>query len=114
MLDSRARKKKLKGVWGRACGSFLSEWVRGSLETYVQDSGVSTHGGGDPKKDACQIFAFMLNREVFFFPFPFIQSSPTYMSSFKLTSTPLEWDSEGSSVWFKVTELVSKDTRLLF
>lgn len=41
-------------------------------------------------RKAPPVFAFISNRGLFFFPFPFIQSSHVYMSLFKLTSTLFE------------------------
>ena len=37
-----------------ACGSFLPEWVRGSLGTSIQDPRGSTHGGVALNKNAAQ------------------------------------------------------------
>lgn len=51
VLDSRTRKKKIKGGGGDNAAS-SSGWVRGSLRAYVQDPGASSHRGADPKQEA--------------------------------------------------------------
>lgn len=67
-----------------AGGSFLSEWVRGSLGTSVLDPRGSTHWGVALKQKGCPKFAFMSTRGVFFLS-PFIYSNLMCVSLFWLT-----------------------------
>lgn len=65
-------------------------------------------------RKAALYFAFMLNRGVFFLSLH-IYSKWSHIYEFikaHIHPVSVKWNSEGLGVWLKVTELLSKDTRL--